>query len=97
MNSMQDWPLAKILKVSDSETAPAVQRAAARCWLDAMSKDRNAAGSPIAGSELDRIMDRTQGKPTQAVDVTSEGKSISFAFVVAKPDADPDQDPPQAG
>ena len=62
-----------------------------------------------AGADFDRVMDRTLGKPTQAMDLTSDGKSISFAFVVAKPggpaippalpdpNVDADRNPPQAG
>jgi len=61
-----------------------------------MSRERNASGSPIAGGEFDRIMDRIIGKPTQAVDMTTDGKTLAFTFVVAQPTdaaSHPDPDP----
>lgn len=85
INSMAGWPIAKIENTMNDDEAPAAKRAAARVWVDAMSKDRNASGIPIAGGDLDRILDRTLGKPSQSVDMTSEGKGISFAFVTATP------------
>lgn len=70
INVMQEWTAAEVAAVLEDGDAPMNKRAAARVWLDAASKDKNAAGMPVAGADLDRIMDRTVGKPTQAVELT---------------------------
>ena len=49
--------------------ASATKIAAARTWLGALSAEKNSAGVPIAGADFDRVCDRTEGKPKQAVQV----------------------------
>lgn len=73
---MNEWTKRQLEAVVNDVDAPASKVSAARVWLDAMSKERTSSGSPIAGPEFDRILDRTIGKPAQAVDVTSKGESI---------------------
>lgn len=51
---------------------------AARVWLDATTMDRNNGGTPIAGAEFDRIMDRSDGKPHQASTVKVEGEKAEM-------------------
>lgn len=53
--------------------APAAQKIAARAMIDAASQDRTGAGLPIAGPDLDRIIENTEGKPKQVVDVKLDG------------------------
>lgn len=60
---MGSWIADDISAVLSNPKAPAAKIAAARTWKDAMSRDRNSAGTPIAGAEVDRICDRTAGKP----------------------------------
>ncbi len=72
MNEMQDWPRSDIEKVMDDNGAPAAKRAAARCWFDATCKGYTSSGAPVAGSDLDRICDRTDSKPVQPVAVSGQ-------------------------
>lgn len=85
LNRMAEMSIEDIQAEFASSKTSAAAKIAARTWLDAMSPDRNSSGSPIAGGEFDRICDRTLGKPVQAMDMTSDGKSLAFTFVVAKP------------
>jgi hypothetical protein len=52
--------------------APVTAIAAAKWLLRCGSSRRTRSGTPIAGPELDRLLDRTIGKPTQAVQVRVE-------------------------
>lgn len=70
VNQMEKWPRSKLEAVMKDLNAPVAKIAAARIWIDASSKERNSAGMPIAGSDVDRIFDRTEGKPKQAVELT---------------------------
>jgi hypothetical protein len=69
LNVMAEWPLAKIAGVTTDPDAPAAKLMAARRLLDACSEDRASSGMPISGPDFDRIMDRTEGKPKQSMDV----------------------------
>lgn len=90
-NIMEDWTLAKIAEVLTDPTSPAAKVAAARTWIDASSTDRNAAGSPIAGAEIDRICDRTDGKPTQRIEQTID---TPLAIRIITPMTEQDNDTP---
>jgi hypothetical protein len=70
MNEMQEWPRSQIEAVMNDNDAPAAKRAAARCWFDATMKGYTSSGAPVAGSDLDRICDRTDSKPAQPVVVS---------------------------
>ncbi len=67
VNVMADWPPAAVDAVMADAAAPVAKRAAARVWLDAVSRACTAGGVPIAGAELDRICDRTEGRPKQSI------------------------------
>lgn len=73
MNQMQDWSSARLDAVMKNDDAPACQRAAARCWLDAMTRAYTSSGAPVAGSDLDRLCEQTAGKATQPVELTGPG------------------------
>jgi hypothetical protein len=73
---MAEWTEKELKAVIADENSTASKKTAARVWLHATTMDLNSAGSPIAGAEFDRILDRTLGKPAQAVDITSNGESI---------------------
>ena len=72
LNVMAEWTRADLRTVVGDDTLPANKLAAARLWLDASSTDRTSAGLPIATSALSELMDRLDGKPRQAVQVTSD-------------------------
>lgn len=74
MNEMQDWPRERILQLMEDKDSPVAQVAAARCWFDATSLGYTSSGAPVAGSDLDRICDRTDGKPNQPVTVNDLNK-----------------------
>lgn len=63
LNVMQDWTLDDLRAVLADPKAEAKKLAAARVWLAACSDERSIGGIPIAGADLDRLMDRTLGKP----------------------------------
>lgn len=63
LNVMQSWTLERIRGVLTDPKARANKVAAARIWVHACCEDRSSAGLPIAGGEIDRVMDRTLGKP----------------------------------
>jgi hypothetical protein len=58
-NQMSAWTESKVKKAADDPKASVAKRAAAGRWLDAISRERTKGGIPIAGPELDRIMDST--------------------------------------
>jgi hypothetical protein len=62
---MQDWPRERLDAVMKDEAAPVAKRAAARCWIDASLQGYTSSGAPVAGSDFDRICDRTEGKPKE--------------------------------
>lgn len=77
LNAMNDWPKADLEAVANNEKAGAVQRQAALTHLRALSVGFYHA-TPLAGNDLDRIADRTEGKPIARVEV-------------ARVDIDPDE------
>lgn len=62
-NAMVGWKHEKVKKVLDDDKAPMGKRIAARQMLDAMED----------GTAIDRICDRTEGKPKQHIDQTIDG------------------------
>lgn len=68
---MADWPMARLTRAAagNEPGATAAYIAAAKQWLQALCDDCTAAGKPIRGESVDRIHDRTIGRPKQAVDV----------------------------
>ncbi len=82
LNQMQEWPLGKVMAVLKSRTASAKKKAAARVWLHACSQSMTSGGSPIAGPDFDRIMDRTEGKPKQSVELTGDVRAEQTRVII---------------
>lgn len=68
LNSMARWPVSEIRRVLDDEQATAIEVAAARIVLSAASAGRE------RGADVDRMLDRTIGKPkqTQSLEVKQQ-------------------------
>jgi hypothetical protein len=61
-NQMQGLTVAELQAINADSAAPVAKVAAANQWLRGI----------INGTELDRVLDRTDGKPTQNVNVNGE-------------------------
>ena len=86
INAMAEWTVAELQAVKDDPKATAAKRTAARLWMEATSDDANTAGNPIAGAAFDRIMDRTEGRPKQAVSLSNAEPITGVTFeIVGKP------------
>jgi hypothetical protein len=75
-NQMQGWTLLEVEAVLLDDIAPVSKKAAARAFIDACSEEKTAAGQPIAGGDLDRIIEHTAGKAVQPIDSRGEMKLI---------------------
>lgn len=64
-NQMQGWSLEQLEATAADPDSPAAKVTAAKQWLAAMSGN---------GTAVDRICDRTDGKPTQPVDHRGAGE-----------------------
>jgi hypothetical protein len=82
-NTLQHATLAELKELVEDGDTPAAKAAAARAWIDARSMQRSKSGYPIAGPEVDRIADRTQGKPTQTVAISQTETSTAGELVKA--------------
>ena len=69
-NQMAGWPMARIAAVANDLNAPAAKVAAAQRWLGAVEFGKE------GREELADICDRTEGKPKQQMDVTSNGETL---------------------
>ena len=69
MNTMRDWPLLRIEAVADDAAAGCSKRQAAKSLVRSMSDDWAKNGKPHAADDLDRVLDRTDGKAVQRVQV----------------------------
>lgn len=85
-NQMQDWPVAQLQEAIDDPASSVAKVAAARAWLHATSTQLNAGGSPIAGADLDRIIENTSGRATQRVEIKHEGEFRTTADGAAAAD-----------
>ncbi|MCY2953775.1 MAG: hypothetical protein NTU53_17620 [Planctomycetota bacterium] len=86
-NIMGSYTPAQVEAVLRDKKASTAKIMAAGRVLDALSRDRNAAGTPIAGAEVDRICDRTAGKPKAFVQLEPtlpQSVEIVFPIVAAK-------------
>jgi hypothetical protein len=79
-NQMDRWDDDRLRAVMADKAAPRSKKAAARWLLDVATQDRTKGGTPVAGPELDRLLDRTLGKPQQQVSVTSTRMSFSLSL-----------------
>lgn len=68
LSEMKGWPRERYQAILENPNETGERQAVARVWWHATSAELNAAGSPIAGAEFDRICDRTGGKPKQAME-----------------------------
>ncbi len=73
MNQMSSWTGEELKRCAEDDNERADKCIAAGRILDARSRDRTASGAPIAGPEVDRIMDRTDGKPVGNSNLTING------------------------
>ena len=75
INTMALWPMDRIEAVADDPKASCSKRQAAKSLVRSMSDEWAKNGKPLAADDLDRVLDRTEGKPTQRVHVeTREAK-----------------------
>ena len=70
INALAGKERTHIASVARDQHAPAVQRMAAKTLLRAL-RDGYCKAVPMAANDLDRMADRTDGKPVQAVHVTT--------------------------
>lgn len=82
-NEMSDWTRDDLLRVSGDSGAPVVQVAVANALLRLASTDTNRSGIPIAGPEMDRMMDRTLGKPMQQLELGADGAAHALGVLTA--------------
>lgn len=73
-NQMQDWSMADVLGVLKDGNASVSKRMAARAIKDACVEMYSSSGQPIAGGDLDRIIDHTAGKPIQSHELSGPNK-----------------------
>lgn len=73
---MQDWTRAQVRQVIRDKRAPLNKVHAARQMLQAASAKTTKVGQPIAGEALDRICDRTVGKPKQSMESRHTEESV---------------------
>jgi hypothetical protein len=72
-NAMQGKTKDKLEAISKDDKQPVTKRLAADQWLQTISKAMTTAGVPIRGEAIDRICDRTAGKPTQHQEISGPG------------------------
>jgi hypothetical protein len=65
------------LSIANDTEGEIAARMAAKWALRALSNDTTSGGIPIAGYEVDRIMDRTVGRPNQQIQVVEDHKTIN--------------------
>ena len=70
VHRMQSAREPKLRAIADDPREPVVKRAAARHVLRWLTDGFARSGKPFAGDDLDRLMDRTLGRPAQAITVT---------------------------
>ena len=61
------YPVARLTELAGDPTQEPMKRKAAQTHLRAEALGFSRSGKPLAGDDLDRIADRTVGKPLQAV------------------------------
>jgi hypothetical protein len=71
LNVMGDWKLSDILAAGKDEDAPATKRIAAGRLIGAL----------VEGDDFDRICDRTDGKPKQAVELNSNAPPLAVQII----------------
>lgn len=74
-NTMKSWAEGRLETTAQDKDAPAAKRAAAQWWLRILKDGQTKGGQPVAGPELDRLFDRTEGRPNQQVQITSESRN----------------------
>ena len=65
------------MSIANDTEGEIAARMAAKWALRALSNDTTSGGIPIAGYEVDRIMDRTVGRPNQQIQVVEDHKTIN--------------------
>lgn len=63
----------------------AAKKAAAQIWVGALAKGRSMSGKRLAADDVDRILDRTEGRPVQAsVIVIADGRTCADLLAEAQ-------------
>ena len=69
INRMAMWDLSRVQAAADDPKASCSKRQAAKSLVRSMSDEFAKNGRPFAADDLDRVLDRTDGKPVQRVEV----------------------------
>ena len=69
INRMSMWDLSRVQAAADDPKASCSKRQAAKSLCRSMSDEFAKNGRPFAADDLDRVLDRTDGKPVQRVEV----------------------------
>lgn len=77
LNQMKGWPREKYKEIIDDPKESGERVAAALRWYYATSTDTNASGMPVSAPDFDRICDRTEGKPSQAIEHSGKIDSVT--------------------
>lgn len=77
-NSYANMTLEQVGAVIIDPRATCAEVAAARAWVHACSMGLTTSGMPIAGADLDRIVEHTDGKAIAQIDVTSGGLPLQL-------------------
>lgn len=67
IRQMQDWSESAVKKMASNTRQPVAARIAAKTILRAMEDGFTRNGVPLADRDVERMLDRTEGKPVQAV------------------------------
>lgn len=77
MNQLRESTQDDLEAIMQDRSAPSNKAIAARCVLDARSTKVSKAGVPIAGAELDRLIDRTNGRPVSTAVIETTDRSVT--------------------
>ena len=68
--------LKELRRIQRDDTEPLPRREAAKILLRTMEDGFSKSGKPLAGDDLDRVWDRTVGKPLQSLQVTQQPPAL---------------------
>ena len=71
INALAGVARSELQSIIDDAAAPVAKVSAARVLIDSATLERSKSGTPIAGAEFDRLLDRTVGRPVQQVALTA--------------------------
>jgi hypothetical protein len=68
---------ADVRKIAVNADLTIAERMAAKWALRCLTDDTTRGGIPLASYDIDRLMDRTVGRPSQQVNITEEHKTVN--------------------